>query len=74
MNCLLNQSLDEGFPIEIIYQSKNNTFSKRLILVRAINDSYIKAFCLTKRQARIFKIDSILAVASTKRKGDRNYA
>lgn len=68
MNQLLNRSLNEGIAVEIIYLGKNNSFSKRNILVRAINDSYIKAFCLSKKQARIFKVESILAVAPVKRR------
>jgi hypothetical protein len=74
MKRLLNRSLNEGIAIEIIYQGKDNTFSKRSILVRAITERYIKAFCLTKRQARIFKIESILAVAPIRKKGERYYA
>ncbi|MBS4191726.1 WYL domain-containing protein [Bacillus sp. FJAT-49705] len=62
MNRLLVRAYEEGFPIEIIYCNKDNEFSKRTILVKAINDSYVKAFCLTKKQARIFKTESILAV------------
>jgi hypothetical protein len=34
----------------------------------------MKAFCFTKRQMRIFKIDSILAVSPVKVKKDRYYA
>lgn len=63
MNYLVNSSLNKGIPIQIIYQNKSSVFSKRPIIVKAVNDSYIKAFCLTKRQMRIFKIDSILAVS-----------
>jgi predicted DNA-binding transcriptional regulator YafY len=74
MNYLLKYSFLNSAPIEIIYQGKNNQFTKRAIVVKAINDSYIKAYCLIKRQPRIFKIDSILAVAPIKRKGERYYA
>ena len=62
MNFLLNQSFSESKAIEIIYQNKDNVFSKRHIIVKAINESYIKAYCLSKKQTRIFKIDAILAV------------
>lgn len=68
MNYLLNQSLNESVPVTIIYLSKDNSLSKRVILVKAKNDSYIRAFCYTKRQVRIFKIDSILAVEPIKRR------
>lgn len=59
---LLIRACDEGFPVNIIYSDKDSNISKRSIIVKAVNDKYLKAFCLTKRQARIFKIESILAV------------
>lgn len=74
MNHLLRRSLNEGVQVEIIYLSKNNSFSKRPIIVRAMTESYIRAYCLTKKQARIFKMDSILAVSPVKEKKNRYYA
>lgn len=63
MQFLLKKSLEEALPVEIIYQGRDSEFTKRTIVVKGINDTYIKAFCLTKRKPRIFKIDSILAVS-----------
>jgi predicted DNA-binding transcriptional regulator YafY len=61
--------------IEIIYQGKDHSFSKRKIIVKGINENYIKAFCLTRKQTRIFRIESILAVASVKgKREERHYA
>lgn len=74
MNRLLQQSFKESTAVEIIYQSKDNTFTQRTILVKDINQKYLKAFCFTKRQLRIFKVDSILAVSPVKVKKDRYYA
>lgn len=74
MKTLLKRSLEESFPIEIIYQGKNNQFSKRTIVIKAINDTYINAFCLSKKQARIFRIEMILAVAPVLKKNNRFYA
>jgi len=68
MRHLLNQSLKEVKPVEIIYQSKDLSFSKRRILVKAINEKYVKGFCFKKRQIRTFNLDSILAVAPIKDK------
>ncbi|MGG0718652.1 WYL domain-containing protein [Robertmurraya massiliosenegalensis] len=73
MNYLLNQSLNESIPVTIIYQSKDNSFSKRTVLVKSRNETYIRAYCYTKRQIRIFKIDSILAVEPMKRRA-KSYA
>jgi hypothetical protein len=74
MNYLLTRSLEESLPIEIIYQSKDKQFTKRVILVKGINKTYINAYCYYKKQARIFKIDSILAVAPIKESKKRFYA
>ncbi|WP_445505763.1 WYL domain-containing protein [Niallia sp. 03091] len=72
MNQQLEKALRDNRPIEIIYENKN-VFTKRVILVKEINETYIKAFCLTKRQPRIFKIDSILAASFVER-GELLYA
>ncbi|WP_445506400.1 WYL domain-containing protein [Niallia sp. 03190] len=62
MNQQLEKALKNKRAIEIIYESKNN-FTKRTILVKEVNRTYIKAYCLTKKQPRIFKIDSFLAAS-----------
>lgn len=75
MRHLLIRSLNEKKPIEIIYQSKDNSFSKRVILVKVMGETYIKAYCFEKRALRIFKVDSILAAAPIKEnKRERFYA
>lgn len=67
MNNLLKKSLKESVPVEIIYQ-KGKEFTKRIIVVKAINETYIKAYCYTRKQARIFKIDMVLAVYPVREK------
>lgn len=62
MKRIMERACEDKFPVNIIYCDKDNKISKRSIIVKAVNDKYIKAFCLTKKQARIFKIESILAV------------
>lgn len=53
-------------PIEMIYMSKDNKISQRVIRVIAVNDSKVKAYCYVKKQYRIFSIDNILSVAQRK--------
>jgi predicted DNA-binding transcriptional regulator YafY len=74
MNKLLKKSLDESIPVEIIYQSKNDIFSKRVIQVKAMNGPYIKAYCHAKKHARIFRYESILAVVPVRAREERTYA
>lgn len=71
MKTLLTRSFEESFSVEIIYQGKNNQFTKRTILVKAINDTYIKAYCHSRRQVRIFRIEMILAVSPVRKKRNR---
>ncbi|TRZ37376.1 WYL domain-containing protein [Niallia circulans] len=63
MNRQLERALQENRAIEIIYMSGNECFTKRTILMREMKGSYIKAYCLQRKQPRIFKLDSILAVS-----------
>lgn len=74
MEKLLKKSLDEAIPVEIIYQNKNNVFSKRIIQVRTMNETYIKAYCQVKKQVRIFRRDSIFAAQLVKMREEQLYA
>ena len=62
----LERACVEKRPIEIIYMKKDGSISQRIIMVFEINNTYIKAYCSKKKQPRIFKIDSILAVSFAK--------
>ncbi|MCE4051560.1 MULTISPECIES: WYL domain-containing protein [Bacillaceae] len=72
MNRQLERALKENKEIEIIYMSGNEIFSKRTILVREVKGNYIKAFCLHRKQPRIFKLDSILAASYPGMRGRKN--
>jgi len=64
----LQRAFVEGKPIEIIYIKKDNSVSQRSIMVYGLTDTYIKAYCLEKKQPRIFKVDSILAASFNTKK------
>ena len=72
MNRQLERALKENREIEIIYMSGNETFTKRTIIVREIKRNYIKAYCLHRKQPRIFKLDSILAASYPGMRGRKN--
>lgn len=59
----LEKAWKEKRPIEIIYLKKDDSMSQRTVLVYGVTETYIKAYCLKKKQPRIFKVDSILAVS-----------
>ncbi len=74
MNRQLEKAFKEKKAIEIIYEKSDKTFSKRTILINDMQESYIKAYCLTKKQPRIFKLDSILAASFIKQQGELLHA
>ncbi|HWJ78794.1 MAG TPA: WYL domain-containing protein [Niallia sp.] len=59
----LERARVEKRPVEIIYLKKDGSISQRVIMVCDVNNTYIKAYCLKKKQPRIFKLDSILATS-----------
>lgn len=66
MKGILLRAAADKKPIEMIYMSKDNKISQRVIKVIAVNDSKVKAYCYVKNQYRIFSIDNILSVAQRK--------
>ncbi|MEQ2525778.1 hypothetical protein WMO40_03605 [Bacillaceae bacterium CLA-AA-H227] len=62
MDRLLLRSLNEQIPVEMIYLSTTNQFTKRKIIVTHINDTTIRAYCYLRKQSRLFKIENILSV------------
>ncbi|MED2949452.1 hypothetical protein P4254_20390 [Bacillus subtilis] len=75
MESILKRSLTEKTPLDIIYIRNDGLITKRSIIVRQINQSYIRAYCFSSRQTKTFTIVNILAVspAATKIRL-RNYA
>jgi len=61
MNGLFLRSLEEKVPLEIIYLSADQQLSQRKCIVKEVNDEYIRAYCLLRRQMRTFRVDHILS-------------
>ncbi|MCV9886226.1 hypothetical protein [Metabacillus halosaccharovorans] len=74
MNGLLITSIEEKLPIEIMYISGKGDISHRTIIVKEIQDEYIKAFCLLKQQPRVFNKSNILSAAKPKLRKQFKYA
>ena len=68
MNVLLEKSLKENFPVEMIYLAANNQITHRRIIVKEIHDRYFKAFCFLRNADRLFKKENILSVMPERRK------
>jgi hypothetical protein len=62
MNNLFERSKNENLPLEIIYLSDDHQFSKRKLIVKEINDEYIRAYCLLRKQMRTFRVENILSI------------
>lgn len=67
MDGLFLRSIEENMPLEMIYLSEDNQISQRKLLVKEINDEYIRAYCLLRKQVRTFKRDNILSIMPNKR-------
>ncbi|MGM0920826.1 MAG: hypothetical protein ACQEWW_06345 [Bacillota bacterium] len=65
---LLEKSKNQQMPIEIIYLSEKGFITQRTIIVNEVKENYIKAFCFTKQQIRLFKTGNILSAAMPKKK------
>jgi predicted DNA-binding transcriptional regulator YafY len=62
MNNLFLKSKNENLPLEIIYLSEDQQFSQRKLIVKEINDDYILAYCLLRKQMRTFRVENILSI------------
>ncbi|OCA89932.1 hypothetical protein F7984_05115 [Pradoshia sp. D12] len=60
MNDLL-RSMREQIPIDIIYVSNKNIFTKRRILVKSMGEQLIRAYCFNRKLYRTFKKEQILS-------------
>ncbi len=74
MNGLLLMSLQEKMPIELMDMSDDSKITKRRIIITAVNQDYIKAYCFTRKQKRAFKLENILAAAKPGERKVANYA
>ncbi|OBU37436.1 hypothetical protein [Photobacterium phosphoreum] len=61
----LLKNLNIGNEYHIQYQDSSGEISSRNIIIRNINDNYIKAFCLLRKSHRTFKADRIVYICDT---------
>jgi len=62
MQLLINKSLTEQIPLEMIYLSEKQQFTQRRIVVKQLNGEYIRAYCFLRGQTRVFKRNNILSI------------
>ncbi|MFJ5625603.1 hypothetical protein ACIQD3_23675 [Peribacillus loiseleuriae] len=56
-------SFEKQIPVEIMYMNNKGVITDCLIIVKGIEEKFIRAYCLTKRQPRIFIEANILSAA-----------
>jgi predicted DNA-binding transcriptional regulator YafY len=71
MNGLLLRSIEENIPLEMIYLSEDQQISQRKLLVKEVNDEYIRAYCLLRKQIRTFRRENILSLMPNTGSNDR---
>lgn len=67
---ILEKAMQDATPIEIVYLKSNDTKSKRKILIQSIGEEEymgktflgVRAFCLTRQEDRVFRVDRILEI------------
>ena len=74
MNGLFRMSLEEKKPILIMYMTEDRVITDRSIIVRKINEDYIRAYCFKRQQVRTFKRSNILAAEKLKQRKSVLYA
>jgi predicted DNA-binding transcriptional regulator YafY len=70
MDGLLLRSIEENIPLEMIYLSCDQQISQRKLLVKEVNDEYIRAYCLLRKQVRTFRRENILSLMPNTRAND----
>lgn len=53
--------------IEIIYMDRSGRFSQRSVRVLAVTEHYLKAYCSTAGQIRVFSLTNILGMRLIRR-------
>ncbi|MEC1523963.1 hypothetical protein P9D43_18355 [Neobacillus niacini] len=70
MDGLLLRSIEDNIPLEMIYLSQDQKISQRRLLVKEVNDDYIRAYCLLRKQMRTFRRENILSLMPNSRSND----
>lgn len=61
MQSIMRKALLKQEPVEIIYLSRNNVTTQRLVTLHSMNDLEIIGYCHLRRSVRTFKFEGILA-------------
>jgi len=62
MKMLLLRAVETGEKLEMIYMSATGDLTQRVIKVASVNDDSVLAYCYTRRQSRMFKMNNVLSI------------
>jgi predicted DNA-binding transcriptional regulator YafY len=62
MEGIFLRSIEENIPLEMIYLSDDNQLSQRKLIVKEVNEEYIRAYCLLRKRIRTFRRQNILSI------------
>jgi predicted DNA-binding transcriptional regulator YafY len=68
---LLLNALESQEPLEIIYLSDQGKLSQRVIILKSVGDTHIRAFCKLRKQWRIFKLSNILSARLARKRNEK---
>ncbi|WP_368504899.1 WYL domain-containing protein [Alkalihalophilus sp. As8PL] len=68
MKGLLTRSMERREKVEMIYLSAKGEVTQRVIDVVNMNDQHVIAYCYTRKERRLFKLDNILSVSNKVRR------
>jgi predicted DNA-binding transcriptional regulator YafY len=71
MDGLLLHAIEENIPLEMIYLSCDQQISQRRLIVKEVNDEYIRAYCLLRKQIRTFRRENILSLMPNTRSNNQ---
>ncbi|AZU61293.1 hypothetical protein [Neobacillus mesonae] len=66
MEGLFIRSIEEHIPLEMIYLNKNQEITQRKLIIKEVNNEFIRAYCLLRKQVRTFRRENILSIMPEK--------
>ncbi|MDP4550367.1 hypothetical protein Q9251_05685 [Alkalihalobacillus macyae] len=61
MQSMMRKALLEQEPVEIIYLSKDNVTTQRLVTLHSMNEDEATGYCHLRRCVRTFKLERVLS-------------
>jgi predicted DNA-binding transcriptional regulator YafY len=67
MKSIFLRHMQTAEPLEVIYMDGHSRITQRQVTVYECEGNYIKVYCHTRREKRIFRLDHILSAQPVKK-------